>query len=80
MRWEDHIPEDWISKDGRLWRDMSWVERQIESGSNPSLRRLWPKSFRDKRAMALRSARSGDYLVAGLGQPASRPSTGRRSA
>lgn len=53
MRWEDHIPEDWISKDGRLWRDMSPVERHMEMASNnPSLLKQLPRSLRIKRAMA----------------------------
>ena len=57
MRWEDSIPEEWISRDGRLWRDMSWAERQNEFASNPSLRRLLPKSFRQQRAARLRELR-----------------------
>ncbi len=55
--WEEHIPGDWASKDGRLWRDMSWAERQIEFLSNPSLRKLLPESFRKQRADRLRELR-----------------------
>lgn len=55
--WEEHIPGDWVSRDGRLWRDMSWAERQDELWSNPSLRRLLPTSFRQQRAKELRASR-----------------------
>lgn len=58
MMWEDFIPEDWISKDGRLWRDMSQVERQIERWNNPSLSKQFPKSYRDSRAKKLREYRA----------------------
>lgn len=57
MRWEEQVPEGWTSKDGLSLQSMSWAERQIEFASNPSLRRLLPKSFRDKRAEELRSFR-----------------------
>ena len=60
-RWEDTIPEDWIARDGRLWRDMSWVERKLELGNNRSLRKALPKSFRDSRAAMLRRCRRERY-------------------
>lgn len=62
MRWEDHIPEDWISRDGRLWRDMSWAARQLELANNPSLRKLLPRSLRIKRAMVSARCRVENLL------------------
>lgn len=58
MRWEDQVPGDWISKDGRLWRDMSWVERKVEWGTNRSIRQFWTKSQRDTLAALLRRSRN----------------------
>lgn len=55
---EDTIPEGWTARDGRLLRDMSWAELQIELGNNPALRRLLPKSLRDSRARAFRFHRN----------------------
>lgn len=57
LREEDTIPEDWTSKDGRLWRDMSWAEQKLELANKHSLRRLLPKSFRDSRAAMYRRCR-----------------------
>lgn len=75
--WEEHIPGDWMSRGGRLWRDMSWAERQDELWSNPSLRRLLPTSFRQQRAKELRASRrekSQGVVWAGLDSPG-RPAT-----
>jgi hypothetical protein len=67
MRWEDVIPGDWTANDGRVWRDMSWAERQVEMSKTPSLRKLLPKSWRDARAKAFRLHRElesrGEVLV-----------------
>ena len=60
-RWWDQVPGNLISKDGRLWRDMSWVERKLELGNNRSLRKALPKSFRDSRAAMLRRCRRERY-------------------
>lgn len=66
MRWEDCLPEEWTRKDGLLWRDMSWAERQNEMWGNPSLRRLLPTWFRKQRAKELRISRhalsQGEWL------------------
>ena len=61
MPWEDQVPEDWTSKDGRLWRDMSWAERKIAESKEPSVRRFLTKSQRDSRAALLRRCRNPDY-------------------
>lgn len=60
-RWEDSIHGDWIARDGRLWRDMSWIERALELANNRSLRKALPKSFRDSRAAMLRRCRRERY-------------------
>lgn len=75
--WEEHIPGDWMSRDGLLWRDMSWAERQDELWNNPSLRRLLPTSWRQQRAARLRELRqvnSQEVVWAGLDSPG-RPAT-----
>lgn len=50
---EDHIPADTILRDGRLWRDMSWVEQNAAVWKHHYLRKLLPISLRRKRIMAL---------------------------
>lgn len=61
MSWEDQVPGDWTSKDGRLWRDMSRAERKISKSKEPSIRRFLTKSQRDSRAALLKRCRNPDY-------------------
>ena len=62
MRWEHLVPEGWTSKDGRSVHDMSLAERNLELATNPSLKRLLPKSWRDSRATLLRECRKDRFL------------------
>lgn len=68
MSWEDQVPGDWTSKDGRLWRDMSWAERKIAWVRDRSIRQFWTKLQRDSRAALLKRSRRLRFLEEQLGR------------
>ena len=48
----------WRSKDGRSLDQLSWVEMKSAEAKDPSLRRHWTKSRRQRQANLLRTFRN----------------------